>query len=68
MIIPIERKDLRPLEFIVWINFFATAAMFIFMIVNHNSPNKHITPEQERKLTEATSVMKEVAEFIKRHD
>jgi len=68
MIIPIEKKDLRPLEFVVWLNFFTTIIMFIVMIVNQNSPNKHITPDQERKLTEATEVMKEVAEFIKRHE
>tara|TARA_R100000458_G_C8178861_1_gene176625 strand:- start:15 stop:221 length:207 start_codon:yes stop_codon:yes gene_type:complete len=68
MIIPIEKKDLGPLRFIAWLNFLLSLIILTFLIVDHNSPNKHITPEQEKKLTEATTSMKEVADFIKRHD
>ena len=71
MIIPTEKRDLRPVKFIPWLNFFISLIILInvlCLIANDFSPNKHITPEQERKLTEATAVMKEVAEFIKRHD
>lgn len=69
MIIPSTKEDLIGIKYLCWANIILNFTILIFiLIVNAKEPNKTLSPAQEDKLNQATEVMQEVAEFIKRND
>ena len=67
MIIPSTKEDLIGIKYLCWANIIFSTLFFI-LIVNAKEPNKTLSPAQEDRLNQATEVMQEVAEFIKRND